>query len=199
MNSIDVTKLGLRYRKPNAKASLANRIERDNDKEAENKRLLQACFNDWVQLDSKRKEHARFMQYYGGEQWSDLVDDPDKRGKKISERELFSRMGVTPITQNILQQYIRNVLGQMLSNPYKTIINARREEDSQAAEMLTNAIQACLEVNENTTIDINHIIALHTIGVAWSKITYTHWDDRNVTDARIDFVNENRISWNQDC
>ena len=199
MNGIDVTKLGLRYRKPNAKASLANRIERDNEKEAENKRLLQACFNDWLQLDSKRKEHARFMQYYGGEQWSDLIDDPDKRGKKISERELFSRMGVTPITQNILQQYIRNVLGQMLSNPYKTIINARREEDSQAAEMLTNAIQACLEVNENTTIDINHIIALHTIGVAWSKITYTHWDDRNVTDARIDFVNENRIAWNQDC
>lgn len=198
-NTIDVTKLGLRYRKPNAKTSLANRINRDDQKEIENKRLLWACFNDWLQLDGKRKEHARFMQYYSGEQWSDLVQDPDKPGKMISEKELFSRMGVTPITHNILQQYIRNVLGQMLSNPYKTIINSRREEDSQAAEMLTNAIQACLEVNENTTIDINHIIALHTIGVAWSKITYTHWDDRNVTDARIDFVNENRISWNQDC
>lgn len=198
-NTIDVTKLGLRYRKPNAKTSLANRINRDDQKEIENKRLLWACFNDWLQLDGKRKEHARFMQYYSGEQWSDLVQDPDKSGKMISEKELFSRMGVTPITHNILQQYIRNVLGQMLSNPYKTIINSRREEDSQAAEMLTNAIQACLEVNENTTIDINHIIALHTIGVAWSKITYTHWDDRNVTDARIDFVNENRISWNQDC
>lgn len=198
-NTIDVTKLGLRYRKPNAKTSLANRINRDDQKEIENKRLLWACFNDWLQLDGKRKEHARFMQYYSGEQWSDLVQDPDKPGKMISEKELFSRMGVTPITHNILQQYIRNVLGQMLSNPYKTIINSRREEDSQAAEMLTNAIQACLELNENTTIDINHIIALHTIGVAWSKITYTHWDDRNVTDARIDFVNENRISWNQDC
>lgn len=198
-NTIDVTKLGLRYRKPNAKTSLANRINRDDQKEIENKRLLWACFNDWLQLDGKRKEHARFMQYYSGEQWADLVQDPDKSGKMISEKELFSRMGVTPITHNILQQYIRNVLGQMLSNPYKTIINSRREEDSQAAEMLTNAIQACLEVNENTTIDINHIIALHTIGVAWSKITYTHWDDRNVTDARIDFVNENRISWNQDC
>ena len=139
------------------------------------------------------------MRYYGGEQWSDLVQDPDNPYKMISEKELFSRMGVTPITHNILQQYIRNVLGQMLSNPYKTIINSRREEDSQAAEMLTNAIQACLEANENPTIDINHIIALHTIGVAWTKITYTNWDDRNVTDARIDFVNENRISWNQDC
>ena len=157
MNNVDVTKLGLRYRKPNAKASLANRIERNPERESENKRLLWACFNDWMQLDNKRKEHARFMRYYGGEQWSDLVQDPDNPYKMISEKELFSRMGVTPITHNILQQYIRNVLGQMLSNPYKTIINSRREEDSQAAEMLTNAIQACLEANENPTIDINHI------------------------------------------
>lgn len=198
MKTIDVTKLGLRYRKPNTKTSLANRIQRNPEKETENKRLLTASFNDWQQLAEKRKEHARFMQYYSGDQWSDLVQDPNDPDKMISEKALFSRMGVTPITTNILQQYIRNVCGQMLSNPYKTIINSRREEDSQAAEMLTNAIQACLEVNENTSLDINHIIALHTIGVAWSKITYTHWDDRNVTDARVDFVNENRIAWNQD-
>ena len=198
MNKVDVTKLGLRYRKPNTKTSLANRIHRNADLEAANKKLLLACHNDWIQLDNKRQEHARFMRYYSGEQWDDLVQDPDNAGKMITEKTLFSRMGVTPITHNILQQYIRNVLGQLLSNPYKTIINSRREEDSQAAEMLTNAIQACLEVNENSTLDINHIIALHTIGVGWSKITYTHWDDRNVTDARIDFVNENRIAWNQD-
>ena len=151
MNKVDITKLGLRYRKPNTQPNLASRIARNTDVEVQNKQLLDACYNDWLQLDGKRKEHARFMQYYSGEQWSDLVQDPDNPGKMISERELFSRMGVTPITQNILQQYIRNVLGQLLSNPYKTIINSRREEDSQAAEMLTNAIQACLEANENTS------------------------------------------------
>ena len=160
--------------------------------------LLWACHNDWLQLADKRMEHLRFMKYYGGDQWGDLVEDPDNKGKKITERELFSRSGVTPITHNILQQYIRNVCGQLLTNNYKTIINARREEDAQAAEMLTNAVQACLDLNENSTIDINVIMALHTIGTVAAKVTYTAWDERNCTDGRIDYVNEQRIAWNQD-
>lgn len=175
------------------------RIKRDTEAETKNLELLRACYNDWQQLSERRRQHMRFMRYYSGDQWGDLVEDPDRRGRMITERELISRSGVTPITHNILQEYIRNVCGQMLTNTYKTIINARRDEDSQVAEMLTNAVQACLDVNENSTIDINVIIALHTIGVTWAKITYTAWDDRNVTDARIDFVNEMRIAWNQDC
>lgn len=174
-------------------------IKRDAVVEAQNMDLLRACYNDWMQLAERRAEHRRFMRYYSGDQWGDLVEDPDNRGQQITERQLISRTGVTPITHNILQEYIRNVCGQMLTNTYKTIINARREEDSQAAEMITNAIQACLDANENQTLDINTIIALHTMGVAWCKITYTAWDERNVTDARVDYVNEMRIAWNQDC
>lgn len=174
------------------------RIKRDLESEKKNMDLLYACFNDYEQFRSRRMEHLRFMRYLNGDQWGDLVADPDNQGKMITERELYRRTGVTPVTHNILQQYIRNVCGQMLSNKYKTIVVARREEDSQAAEMMTNAIQACLLANENDTIDINVIVALHTLGMAWGKITYTAWDERNCTDGRIDFVNEQRISWNQD-
>lgn len=174
-------------------------IKRDAEVEAKNMDLLRACYNDWLQLSERRQEHKRFMRYYSGDQWGDMVEDPDHRGRMITERQLISQTGVTPVTHNILQEYIRNVCGQMLTNTYKTIINARREEDAQAAEMITNAIQACLDANENQTLDINTIIALHTMGVAWSKITYTAWDERNVTDARVDYVNEMRIAWNQDC
>lgn len=174
-------------------------IKRDAEVEAKNMDLLRACYNDWLQLSERRQEHKRFMRYYSGDQWGDMVEDPDHRGRMITERQLISQTGVTPVTHNILQEYIRNVCGQMLTNTYKTIINARREEDAQAAEMITNAIQACLDANENQTLDINTIIALHTMGVAWSKITYTAWDERNVTDARVDYINEMRIAWNQDC
>ena len=153
MNQVDVTKLGLRYRKPKRKPSgLKSALKRDTEKEKQNMNLLWSCHNDYMQLAEKRREHLRFMRYYGGDQWGDLVDDPDNKGKKITERELFSRTGITPITHNVLQQYIRNVSGQLLTNNYKTIINARREEDAQAAEMLTNAVQACLEVNEVSSI-----------------------------------------------
>ena len=65
--------------------------------------------------------------------------------------------------------------------------------------MLTNTLQACLELNENPTIDINHLFCLLSMGISWGKVTYTAWDERNDTDGRIYFVNQNRIGWNQDC
>ena len=96
------------------------RIKRDLEAEKKNMDLLYACFNDYEQFRPRRMEHLRFMRYLNGDQWSDLVADPDNKGKMITERELYRRTGVTPVAHNILQQYIRNVCGQMLSNKYKT-------------------------------------------------------------------------------
>lgn len=181
--------------KPGAKS----RIRRSWEDESGNMALLYACEHDWSQLDAKRREHERFMRYMAGDQWSDYVQDPDNPGKVVQEKVLISRTGITPITNNIIQEFVRNILGQMLSNKYQTVVKARRDEDSEAADMLTNTVQACLDLNQNSTLDINHLIVLLSMGISWGKITYTAWDERNDTDGRIYFVNQNRISWNQDC
>lgn len=175
------------------------RIDGSKERVDENFALLQACANDWNQLDGKRRDHERFMRYMGGDQWSDLVPDPDCRGRMIAEKALISRTGITPVTNNIMQEFVRNILGQMLSNKYQTIVNARRDEDSEVADMLTNTVQACLDQNQNSTLDINHVIAMLSMGISWGKVTYTTWDERNDSDGKIYYVNQNRIAWNQDC
>lgn len=176
-----------------------SQIRRSQAERSENMDLLYACLNDWSQLDGKRRDHERFMRYMGGDQWSDLVADPDNAGKMIREEVLISRTGITPISLNIMQEFIRNILGQMLSNKYQSVVRARRSEDDVVAEMLTNTLQACLELNENPTLDINHLFCLLSMGISWGKVTYTAWDERNDTDGKIYFVNQNRIGWNQDC
>lgn len=178
---------------------IGSRIAASERDTAENMELLYACANDWQQLEPRRREHERFVRYMNGQQWDDYVEDPDCPHHMIQEKELISRTGVTPVTNNIIQQFVRNILGQMLSNKYQTVVQARRNEDSELAEMLTNTIQACLDANQNATLDINHVITLLSMGISWGKITYTKWDDRNDTDGRVSFVNENRIAWNQDC
>lgn len=202
INNITATRLkalkGL-GRPKSSKPSVRSFIRKSEKEVADNMALLHVCHHDWNQLAPIRREHERFVRYMNGDQWSDYVDDPDNPGKKIQEKALISRTGVTPMTNNIIQQYMRNVLGQVLSNKYQSIVNARRDEDSEVAEMLTNTIQACLDKNENSTIDINHIILLHSMGIGWSKITYSAWDEQNTTDGRVSFVNQNRIAWNQDC
>lgn len=199
--SVDIRRLralaGSRKTKP--QPSVRSQIRRSEQGEGENRLLLEACANDWHQLDGKRREHERFMRYLGGDQWGDMVPDPDHPGRMILEKALISRTGIVPITNNIIQEFTRNILGQMLSNRYQTIVNARREEDSEIANMLTNTVQACLDLNQNSTLDINHVMALVSIGISWGKVTFAPWDERNDSDGKIFHVNQNRIAWNQDC
>lgn len=202
---VDVRRLralasGGQERKRTKVQSIRSQIQDSETERAKNMELLYACEHDWSQLEGKRREHERFMRYMSGDQWSDLVPDPDdKDGNMVQEKVLISRTGITPITINVMQEFLRNVLGQMLSNKYQSVVKARRSEDDAVAEMLTNTLQACLDLNENPTLDINHLFCLVSVGISWGKVTYAPWDERNDTDGKIFFVNQNRIGWNQDC
>lgn len=180
-----------------APKSVSSQIRSSEEDRTENMRLLYACENDWRQLHPKREEHARFVRYMNGHQWDDYVQDPEGDGM-IKESELISRSGLTPLQNNVMQEFVRNILGQMLTNKTQTVVQARRDEDSELGEMLTNTVQACLDQNKNTMLDVNHAVTLCSAGISVGKITFTKWSERNDTDALIQYVNINRIAWNQD-
>lgn len=101
-----------------------------------------------------RKEHARNLRYKNGDQWCDKVPDPENPGKMIREDALISRSGKIPLKHNYLQQYIRNIHGQLLSSPTQTVVYARSKDDQPLGEMLTNALQSCHQLNKvrNSTL-----------------------------------------------
>lgn len=180
-----------------APKSVSSQIRSSEEDRTENMHLLYACENDWRQLRPKREEHARFCRYMNGHQWDDYVQDPEGNGM-IKESELISRTGLTPLQNNVMQEFVRNILGQMLTNKSQTVVQARRDEDSELGEMLTNTIQANLDLNKSAVLDVNHAITLCSAGISVGKITYTKWPERNDTDAFIQYVNFNRVAWNQD-
>ena len=199
MGTIDVKRLkALAAKRPTQpKRSVASNLRSSEEDRAKNMQLLSACANDWMQLRPKREEHKRFVRYMHGDQWGDVVTDPDT-GKQIKESELISKTGLTPMQNNVIQQYMRNIIGQMLTNKTQSVVQARRDEDSELGEMLTNTIQACLDLNKSSMLDVNHAISLCSSGVSVGKVTYTRWSDKNDTDALLQFVDINRVAWNQD-
>lgn len=199
MSTLDIRRLKAlaAKRKSPKKQNVVSSIRSSEDDRAKNMQLLFACENDWSQLRHKREEHARFVRYMNGQQWDDVVTDPDT-GKPIKESELISKTGLTPMQNNVIQQYMRNIIGQMLTNKSQSVVQARRDEDSELGEMLTNTIQACLDLNKSSMLDVNHAISLCSSGVSVGKITFTKWSDKNDNDALLQFVNINRIAWNQD-
>lgn len=164
----------------------------------DNLMLLWRCARDWDAMDYLRKEHSRNLRYKNGDQWSDTVPDPDHPHRTIREDALISRSGKVPLKHNYIQQYIRNIHGQLLSSPTQTVVYARSRDDQPLGEMLTNALQACHQLNRIRKIDINVVEELCLTGIACAKVRYGYWSTKNRTDGKIDLVNINRLFFNAD-
>ncbi|MEG0500429.1 MAG: hypothetical protein RR550_04810, partial [Rikenellaceae bacterium] len=127
--------------------------EKIRSKKSDGKQLLDAAYAAWQTLEQLRGERKRNIDYKNGNQWADVVDDPDHKGKKIREAELLAREGKSPLKHNFIQQFIRNLSGQMLNSPTQSVVYARTTNDEELGEMLTNTLQACHHLNEVARLD----------------------------------------------
>ena len=82
------------------------------------------------------------------------MPDPDRPGRMIREDVLISRSGRTPLKHNYLQQFLKNIVGHMINSPSQPVVYARTRDDQELGNMLTNALQACHELNEVEKLDI---------------------------------------------
>lgn len=166
--------------------------------DSDNLRLLLLCAADWDAMAEIRKEHDRNLRYKNGDQWSDVVEDPDHPGRYIREDLLISRKGKVPLKHNYIQQYLRNILGQLLSAPNQTVVYARSRDDQPLGEMLTNALQACHHLNKVSKLDTSIVEELCLAGMACMKVRFDFWSTKNRTDGRLDAVNLHRFFFNRD-
>lgn len=165
-------------------------------KSTENMDLLRACENDWMRLAPLRRDRLRNIRYKNGDQWGDTVMDTD--GKWVREEVVLSQSGKIPLKHNFIQQFVRNIEGQKLTNPTDSVVYARCSDDSQLSEMLTNTLQACHHLNRTERIDTAILEELLLSGIGCSKTRYSFWGSKNRPDGRIDLVSTNRLFFNTD-
>ena len=175
------------------------RISKGWKKSKEITYLLLKCRNDWEAMRPIREEHKRNQRYKNGHQWDDLITDPDNPSRKIREREYISRQGKTAIENNLIQQIDRNIHGQALSNPTQPVVVSRSADDTSYSEMLTNTLQYGLKLNKYSSIKIAALESLASAGYCVAKVGYGIWSTKNRSDVKIDFVNINRVFFNQDA
>lgn len=159
--------------------------------------LLLSCENDWNRLSSLRTERARNIRYKNGDQWGDLVFDPKSR-KWMREDVFLSQQGKVPLKQNYIQQFVRNLHGQLLSNKSQSIVHARAKDDAELSDMLTNTLHACHKLNKADSIDIAVLEDLLLGGIACTKVRYSFFSEKNRADGCIDLVGVGRLFFNTD-
>lgn len=189
----------LKYRKPEQSVKENVDTARNNyTLTKENQDDIYKASTYYSALESVRRERRRNIRYKNGDQWSDLVPDPDAPGKFVNEGYLIVRQGKNPLKHNFIQQFVRNVTGQAVVNEKKSVVICRSSDDIEQGEMLTNALQQCAELNNLEMLRINALEELILAGIAVGKVRYDFFSEKNRGDARIANVNIDRIFFNTD-
>ncbi len=155
--------------------------------------LLDKAYTAWLAMDTFRSERRRNIEYRNGNQWSDMVPDPDNSGKMIRESELLTRQGKSLLKHNFIQQFIRNISGQMLTNPTQSVVYARTEGKEELGEMLTNTLQACHDSNRVGRVDLALLEELILSGVGCYKVGYKFSSEREQGECEVDVVPGSRL------
>lgn len=191
------TKLGMRKQKVYKLTDESSLTET-----RENMALLDECRRYWDSLRDFRDRRLRNRKYHRGEQWSDLIEDPDTTTSTsrsfITEEDYILNQGKVPLKQNLIRKNIRNLIGQYLSNPSKTMVLSRIRDNAQVTEMLTNALQCALQNNNSKLLDIAEFRESTLSGACIQRIGYGYFRERNLEDVDIDNVNPARAFFNTD-
>lgn len=76
----------------------------------DNLTILRAAHDAWLAATDFRNRRDRYKRYTYGDQWSDMVKDD--KGNLMSEYELASQSGRKPLTNNMIRQIVKTIVGR---------------------------------------------------------------------------------------
>lgn len=145
----------------------------DEEKGNENMMLLFECQAAWDSLSDFRYRRERARKYYRGDQWHEVIIDPDKTdGSTIKEEDYIKNQGKIPLKQNIMRQLGKNIIGQYRQNPSKSVVIARNRSEAKKGEMLTNVLQFVHDVNRTRKLDARLLEEKMLSGASIQKIQF---------------------------
>jgi len=171
----------------------------ESQRKEKNLALLDQAERDWWSLAEFRKSAQRCEQYADGNQWSDLINDPDKPGKVITESEYIKRQGKVPLIQNKIYSIVRNIMGQYRSSDDKAIVLVTNEAQTDMEQVLTDILQSVATANQLERLDAVNFNEFLYSGLIAQRISYQYLKKYDRSDAYIENIGYNRIFFNTDA
>ncbi len=111
-----------------------------------NDSLIQQCHDTWLAGAMFRHRRRRFKDFAYGRQWADTFRTPE--GRVLSEREVFEESGRTPVTNNLIRQTIKSVIGR-----YRRLMASAAKPEAETASEARNALADALSGGEKLERD----------------------------------------------
>lgn len=110
----------------------------------------------WLKFADLRQRRERYKNFTYGRQWGDIILDSD--GRAISEEELASRNGRKPLTNNMIRQMVKCVIGRY------------RDQRAQRAAHSDNSIAKAYRVNQLNELDCRTLEEFLISGCAIQRV-----------------------------
>lgn len=185
------------YKKKPTFKSIEPKTEQDRETVQENIQLLERCSQYWMALSDFRKRRKRNRKYYRGDQWHEIIKDPDT-GDNITEENYIKNQGKIPFKQNVIRQLVKNMIGQYRTMQSKPLIVARNRDDNMAADMMNSAICSVHNLNDVKELDARNVEEFLLSGAVVGKISINYFYEKDRRDVYYENVNPNRLFFNSD-
>lgn len=137
-----------------------------------NEKVLALALNAWRNAASLRANRSRYKQYTYGQQWNDIVTD--EKGNTMTEGEHAIRCGKKPMTNNLIRQLVKCVVGRFRNNIALT-------------PPADDKIKQLYEYNNLNELDSRLLEEFLISGCAIQRV------DTSLTPARVDNVNPSKF------
>ena len=150
---------------------------RNMDNERHTK-VLHAAYKAWMGAAGLRQARLRNKQFTYGDQWGDLVRD--HTGRTLTEREHLANQGCESITNNLIRQLVKTIVGRFRSQYIK------RDEDEQSALALIR------NQNELDELDSRALEEFLISGCCIQRVE--NWHEPGESEhVRVENVNVNKV------
>ena len=126
---------------------------------------------DWLSLEGMRAKTRRSQMYAWGDQWGDLVRDPDT-GSMITEKDLIMKQGKVALKNNMIAPIVSNIEGQFRTNTVKPICVVRDQREAKLGEMMSMAVEYVHDINEMQELDANTLKGMLPSGVMAQRLEF---------------------------
>lgn len=139
----------------NVKASVTTtrRWSAPAERDPEKVQVLQEFAACWYGLAEARRKDERSIMYSKGDQWGDMVPDPDHKGQMIKEADLIRREGKQPLKNNMISPIINNIEGQFRTSSSKNICYVRDPKEAKYGELYSTTLEYAHDMNCGKDID----------------------------------------------
>lgn len=119
-----------------------------------------------------RKKRRRFIRFTYGRQWDDTVVDP-KSGRIMSEADIVRRNGTTPLTNNLIRQMVKTVIGR-----FRTLSSVSVSgESSSGLPAPSGFLSETSRRNRLPDLDARNLEEFLISGIAVQKISLRRGED----------------------